>query len=98
LSRAATAIAASANGRAKTVCGKRTNEAHFLIKENIEHLPGRTRNPKPERPKSERSPKSEIRTTALAVVENQAVVEREPTGFGIRASDFFRNSEFGIRI
>ena len=29
LSRAATAIAASANGRAKTVCGKRTNEAHF---------------------------------------------------------------------
>ena len=35
LSRAATAIAASANGRAKTVCGKRTKEAHFLIRENI---------------------------------------------------------------
>jgi hypothetical protein len=37
LSRAATAIAASANGRAKTVCEKRTNEAHFLMKENIQH-------------------------------------------------------------
>ena len=29
LSRAATAIAASANGSAKTVCEKRTNEAHL---------------------------------------------------------------------
>ena len=29
-SRAATTIAASANGRAKTVCEKRTNEAHFF--------------------------------------------------------------------
>ena len=28
-SRAATSIAASANGSAKTVCEKRTNEAHF---------------------------------------------------------------------
>ena len=36
LSRAATIIAASANGRAKTVCENRTNEAHFLIEENIE--------------------------------------------------------------
>jgi hypothetical protein len=36
LSRAATAMAASANGRAKTVCGKRTKEAHFFIKDNIE--------------------------------------------------------------
>ena len=35
--RAATAMAASAKGRAKTVCGKRTKEAHFLISENIEH-------------------------------------------------------------
>jgi hypothetical protein len=34
-SRAATSIAASANGSAKTVCEKRTKEAHFLIKENI---------------------------------------------------------------
>jgi hypothetical protein len=29
-------MAASAKGRAKIVCGKRTKEAHFLIKENIE--------------------------------------------------------------
>jgi hypothetical protein len=29
-------MAASAKGRAKAVCGKRTKEAHFLIKENIE--------------------------------------------------------------
>src|SRR5882724_10300965 len=36
--RAATTIAASANGSAKTVCEKRTNEAHLLIKENIQHL------------------------------------------------------------
>jgi hypothetical protein len=34
--RAATSIAASANGSAKIVCEKRTNEAHLLIKENIE--------------------------------------------------------------
>ena len=30
LSRAATIIAASANGSAKTVCEKRTNEPHFF--------------------------------------------------------------------
>ena len=35
LSRAATTMAASANGSAKTVCENRTNEPHFLIKENI---------------------------------------------------------------
>src|ERR1017187_6795826 len=36
LSRAATAMAASAKGRAKTVCEKRTKEAHFLIREIIQ--------------------------------------------------------------
>src|SRR6185436_8700239 len=38
-SRAATAIEASAKGRAKTVCENLTNEPHFLIwkKTNIEH-------------------------------------------------------------
>ena len=35
LSRAATHIAASAKGKAKTVCEKRTKEAHFWIAENI---------------------------------------------------------------
>src|ERR1019366_3351717 len=34
-SRAAISIAASANGNAKIVCEKRTNESHLLIKENI---------------------------------------------------------------
>ena len=35
LFRAATSIAASANGNAKTVCENLTNEAHFLMEENI---------------------------------------------------------------
>src|SRR5688500_12264826 len=35
LSRAATAIAASAKGSAKSVCEKRTKESHLLIMENI---------------------------------------------------------------
>jgi hypothetical protein len=35
-SRAATAIAANANGSAKIVCEKRTKESHFEIIENIE--------------------------------------------------------------
>src|SRR5215470_2142304 len=37
LSRAATVIAANANGRANSVCEKRTNDAHLWIKENIWH-------------------------------------------------------------
>jgi hypothetical protein len=37
LSRAATAIAARANGSANTVCENRTNESQLLMVENIEH-------------------------------------------------------------
>ncbi len=43
--RAATTIAASANGSAKTVCEKRTNEPHFWIIEIILDWPPRHREP-----------------------------------------------------
>jgi predicted DNA-binding protein len=57
-------MAASAKGRAKAVCEKRTKEAHFLIKENIEHqIPkmdeSEIRSPKARNPKEGRNPKSE---------------------------------------
>ncbi len=42
------------------------------------------------RPKSERSPKAEIRRGQMAGLGSW--------DFGIRVSDFFRNSEFGLRI
>src|ERR1017187_546397 len=50
LSRAATAMAASAKGRAKAVCEKRTKEAHFLMKKNIEHRTSNAENTQPASP------------------------------------------------
>jgi tetratricopeptide (TPR) repeat protein len=54
-------------------------------------------NPKSEAPKSERNPKSEIRTRALGRGVTRTSAEPQETFFGFRASDFFRISDFGFR-
>jgi Tfp pilus assembly protein PilF len=55
------------------------------------------RSPKPESPKSERRPKSEIRTGGSGRGVTRPFAEPQEAFFGFRASDFFRISDFGFR-